>query len=364
MNIKKHFSLSLGLLTLSAPLFVQADVEMRLSKLESQLRETSTKNARGTFGPNLADGSPNIDGYGFYVSADAVIYKLYEDNNCYANSYPSATTTSFNPSLYNTNFNWNWGFKVGLGYYAEHDFWQSGFEFTYLKTKKSATSSGYLLPSAYSSNDLAFLSTTNSLTSGPASDYWTVVFYNLDWTLGKDFFISKYLSLLPAFGVKTTWFYQQRDITWPNPLASTPPTASNAIQDNYLAVGPKFDLLSKFYFGRNFSFVGGVDVALLYARNQTSSNQNTDQTVQQIETNISWEVTNQSVKTYSVSPYLGFCIGVAYDTNFYDESYNFGMQLTYEEQYYNKASRQLVGFSPSAFDVSLQGVDLSLTFSF
>lgn len=341
----------------SGSVFAEVDNEMRTSKIESQMRDAATTNARGTYGAKLADASPNIDGYGFYITTDAILYQLLEDNNTYAIGISSSTTPSGPRKTCQSTFDWSWGFKTGLGYYAEHDAWQSGFEFTYLETQTSSYApvkagtiyaESYSLGQSYDGIDDPFVS---------ASDKWKVHYYNLDWTVGKDFFVSKYLSFLPQIGIKSAWFYQQKHNLFNQSVGASKRFDA---QDNYTGVGPKADLKAKFYFGRNFSFIGGIDVALLFASNKTSY---TGQSPTAASATSTYSLSN-SLKKNHVSPYLGFNIGFAYDTNFMDDAFNFGIKLAYEQLYYNKASRLMTQDDPSYRDISFQGVDLGLEFSF
>jgi len=372
--IKKLCPFSLSLLSLSAPLFAQADVEMKVSKLESQMRDASTSNARGTYGAKLADASPNIDGYGFYVSADAIAYKFYEDNNTYAIDYqtPSDQEPQSKVLTHRSNLKWAWGFKTGLGYYAEHDFWQTGFEFTYLKTQTGETANAatnrYLqipqnsMPGILSDLGAEFTS---------AHDSWKLSFYNLDWRLGKDFFVSKYLSLLPQIGIKSSWIYQDRTTTWseptgpsaPLPLGGTLSKAESAVTDTFVGVGPKVDLLAKFFLGKNFSVLGGFDLALLYATNKTTLN---GQLIPSSDPQIVYETQKfqDHGRKYAISPYMGLNIGLGYDTNFNEDSFNLGVYVAYELGYYNKASRIFAYDDFTYRDVSFQGVDVKFVFAF
>jgi len=92
------------------PWTLSADDQMGISKLQAQMRDVGTSNARGTFGAKLADASPNIDGYGFYITTDALIYQLLEDNNLFAVAVGSDENHSGPRKSYQTNFDWSWGF--------------------------------------------------------------------------------------------------------------------------------------------------------------------------------------------------------------------------------------------------------------
>ena len=353
-----HFLKYLSAIALASPIFLSADLEMRLAKIESQTRESLTGNARGTFGAKLADASPNVDGYGFYLSASALWYKLYEDNNGYAliTNAPSTGVASGKRSLQKSNFDWEWGFKAGLGYYFEHDFWQTGFEFSYLNTQTSdsalASSTQDLYIPASLSEEFMNADNANNVSS---HDRWKVTYYNLDWRIGKDFFVSKYLSFLTEFGVKSAWLYQDRTTSW---STSNPYTQSITFSDDYQGVGPKADLVAKFWLGRNFSLAAGVDTALLFAKNKLSYHGLTYATA---PTYINFN--NHTTKNH-LSPYMGMNLGLAYDTNFNDDNFNFGIKVSYDQLWYYNANRMFVLDQPSSYNVYMQGLSINLLLAF
>jgi len=358
----------LGIALANTSFAQQPDLETRVSAIESKLNDSSTKTARGTYGANLAQGSANLQDYGFYVSADAILFHLYQDNSGYASIQPGVSgvgsggptpPAGFIP-FHSSNFNWDFGFKTGLGFYSPHDFWQTGFEFTYFQTQtkaQTAAGSGQSVLQANYTMETAEALYNSAGSFSTASDHWSVTFYNLDWKLGKNFFVSKYLSILPEIGVKTAWFYQNRNLRYD---AGLPTYKTIDAQDNYVGVGPKMDVLAKFFLTKNFSILGGVDVALLCATNSTSYDA-VDNVSQGFGSGLPY---SYNKKKHHISPYLGLNIGLAYDTNFQDDSFNFGVKVAYEQQYYNKASRLIYADEPSAFDVSMQGVDVSFIFSF
>lgn len=378
--LKTISPIAYGLISFSAPLFAQTDVDMRLSKIESQLREASTSNARGTYGAKTADASPNIDGYGFYISADAVIYQLQQQNNTYAVATDFITNqvsqrpsflgqtvgateeNTYNLTNYSSSFDWDFGFKVGLGYYSAHDNWQSGFNFTYLKTiTRSHIESAHLNPSEnvlpnYISN-LVYLEGADLAVFSQASDYWHVNYYNLDWKIGRDFFVSKYLSFLPEVGIKSSWFYQSRNLNY----SSSAGSIQFYNDDDFVGVGPKADVVAKLWLGKNFSLFATIDSALLFASNKVS---NYSEYAGIREYLVPTGFVQAKHKYNQVTPYFGYNLGFAYDTNFHDDAFNFGIKLSYEQNVYFDASRLYNYDAPTSANISMQGIDLSFLFSF
>ncbi len=129
---KKYVPVTIGALMATSPLFVSADMDARIGALEAKMKDAGTITARGDFGARTATDSPKIDGYGFDISADALLWKLYTDGG---DDYALSTSTALAAGVIAGNvqtrsFNWDWGFRTGIGYYAEHDNWDTNLVFT------------------------------------------------------------------------------------------------------------------------------------------------------------------------------------------------------------------------------------------
>lgn len=358
--LKRLTPVACSVIAVTAPAFVSADLEMRLAKLESQTKESLTGNARGTYGAKLADASPNVDGWGFYFSAGPIYYQMYQDNNSYA-IVANETANGIIPgqrTVGKSVFDWRWGVKAGLGYYFEHDFWQTGFEFTYLNSKTDSSITAPTGKVVYIPEHLSQLGFTNAAPYiySDSNDQWDVTYYNLDWRIGKDFFVSKYLSFLAEFGVKSAWLYQNRTTTWIQTQ-----TTNNWVlnfSDDYLGVGPKADIVAKLWLGRNWSLTAMADWALLWAQNDTSYTG-----VIYDSADDAAAISNSMTKNH-LSPYMGMNIGLAYDTNFNDDLFNFGIKASYDLLWYYNANRMMALDIPSDNDVYMQGVSLTFLFAF
>ncbi|NRA89809.1 MAG: hypothetical protein HRU43_01545 [Simkaniaceae bacterium] len=65
----------LSFIVLSSQVFAEADREVRLNELEQQMKQVATETAMGTYGANTAIARPEVDGKGWFVSADVLYWK-------------------------------------------------------------------------------------------------------------------------------------------------------------------------------------------------------------------------------------------------------------------------------------------------
>jgi len=104
------------------------------------------------------------------------------------------------------NFGFEPGFKVALGGHFDHDGWNIEAEYTYLPA--SAKSS--ITTTRDKGASTLFAIVTGDGTVGPiaisqASEKWKHHFNLLTAALGRNFFISKYLTLKPFIGMDAAW---------------------------------------------------------------------------------------------------------------------------------------------------------------
>ncbi len=194
-----------------------------------------------------------------------------------------------------------------------------------------------------------------------------LTYYDLSWEIGRDFFVSKYLAFNPYVGVRGTWFYETRNVSY---IQST--GAGVNIQDvnNFSGVGPMAGVNAKLYFGRHFSLFGNAGTSLIWGRFKVSSS----------STSITTGVVANDVNANKdgIVPTMDLAIGFGYDTNFMDDKFNLGIRLGYESHYFFREDQMLqwrgadstntTNAYPTVAransDKQFQGFNLSMIFSF
>ncbi|MDR3624099.1 MAG: Lpg1974 family pore-forming outer membrane protein [Chlamydiales bacterium] len=175
-------------------------------------------------------------------SATCTKFDLFADFLCWhaTETVDWSRTDNVNGSneqiTYNTiSFNWDPGFRVGMGCYGE---WDSQLYYTHFFTKTSAFTSGQKVVSAF----LGSAQASDTYTAGQVD--FSINFNMFDWELGRNFFPSKALLLRPFLAVKGGWINQAIHTNWTGTK-----NAIENVQNNFSGAGPCFGINSKWFLG-------------------------------------------------------------------------------------------------------------------
>ncbi|MBS0653664.1 MAG: MOMP family protein [Verrucomicrobia bacterium] len=336
------------------------DLESRISNLEARMASISTQTALGSRGARMASAAPQIDSYGYYVTADFLYWNLTEGGTDYAlTDKKTPGDIPFKGKSKKIEFDWDPGFRVGVGYQLdEHDGWDGLLNFTWFQTEESshahAPSEGALVP-------LWGFPFSNVAEKAKAS--WEFDFYTLDFELGRRYFVSKYLSVRPEFGLKSAWIYQHVKASF---LEITPSRTGNVQirrKNNFWGIGPRAGVDATWFFDSHFSFFGTGSAALLWG--------DFDVREKEQETIAHRKLINFNADFNAIVPTAQLLLGFQWEANFNDARNHFKILLGYEFQYWWRQNQMLEfenegSFNPDRYseDVSLQGLTLDVRFDF
>lgn len=328
------------------------NVDSRLGKLESDMQKVKTETAYGTYGAKTASANPELDGYGFFATADFLWWKLYEGAAEYVIKSQSILPDPGRAKQF--NFKWEPGFKVGAGYVFEHDSCDFNIEYTWFKTHGShSTSSNFLFP----------LVGNEGFTFDRSKGRWKVEFNNIDFVFGRNFFVSKFFALRPFGGMATAWIDQHRYFRF-NTLDSN--RVSLKSKNDFWGIGGRLGLNTRLFYNENLSFYGNLSGNLLWGKffvKERERNRTTGATFYDLRYTVRRMVPNAA---------LG--IGAVFEDNFADDAYHFMIKVGYESQYWwnqNQLPEFGGGFGGlgSAFhtaseDIGMQGLTVELRLDF
>ncbi len=152
-------------------------------------------------------------GANLWVRGDALYWKASEDNLLYTYK-ASDLNDSRDREIKTIDIDWDWGFRLGTGYTIPHDRWDLSLYWTRFHTSDSSiTRSG-------TNTSLTvnwWLSTLLPLIEGNVNisveGHWHPRLDQLDLTVGREFFVSRRLTLRPCTGLRTAWINQQFNVT-------------------------------------------------------------------------------------------------------------------------------------------------------
>ncbi len=184
-----------------------------------------------------------------FAFADVLFWKAGVSGSDNWSQVITAANTNFQTATINSvPFQYNTGYRIGIGYTKPSEFWDALFYFTSYKSRGLNQQTGNVYVD-YVGN--FFVNNTNGGSIANAPYYgmgaiqWKLIFDTLDLELGHSFKIDKLLSLRPYLGLKTALINQSIYTAWFNPInVATFTQASENLQNNYWGIGPVLGLKS------------------------------------------------------------------------------------------------------------------------
>lgn len=310
------------------------DVDTRISQLESQMKEVRTITENQTYGAKTATGVPQLqDGRGCFLGIGATYQTIILSQSDFAFSaseWDDANEEIVTPAkgrLLEAKNNYAWGINAQLGYNFEHDNIYGAITNRYFKSsfnsKASVKDPAGIIPTRISQET----TTGADYAAYEASSNWTAYYDLLGIEIGRDFYVSRYLSIKPMFGLLLNFISLEDRISYSG--------LEYAEDSEYVK-----DKLDSFGFGpqtgfvldiglqqkEGFSIFSDTRVALMYSNfdiqhsDVISGDENSDFT---IKTN-----------PHRVLPYVDSILGLSYEKTTQNKKNHFKIRAGYEIQYF------------------------------
>lgn len=363
-----------------------ADMDTRVKDLEMKMEKVYTKTAADSEGAKTAMGRPDPDGMGWFLNVDVIYWHAKVGGTEYA------ATTDFlglnrvyqNGSNREVDLDWTWGFEIGVGYRFCHDGWDTHLEYTYFRPSSSSkvsvgsTAGVYALRAenqiTSSSLALATLANESFAFATTASANLNFSYDNINWDLGRDFYVSKNLSLKPHFGLRTMWIDLKETTQYTGGSSITDGTTVLAgLGNNTVAVldkskfwglGVGTGLDSKWHLTNGFSIYGKMSGALMYGNFEVDH--------ETTFTGLPLNLISVSQGFHRIVPGAELILGLCYDQYICSEKQHIGVALGYDTQYLWRANQMLEAYQDGRIqkhqsvseDISIQGVTFELRWDF
>ncbi len=254
------------LLTLLSPLLLCAqdqeckDFNTRLTQLERDVRCRKCYNP-----PNPVNGR---EGYHLTLVGDYLYWKGQEDGLAYTykTNNPSGASLDTDIDVKEPDFEWESGFRLGLGYNIPHDRWDLYISWIDFEAEADdhveVDSDDGLFPYwAYPSGP------AGDLFFPKANAHWHTDLDVIDVELGKSYYVGKRTSLRPHLGLRGFWIDQHYHIQYQGatvPILLTTLNDSIKMHNNYWGVGPRVGLNMEWWLGNAFQVYGQAAISLVY----------------------------------------------------------------------------------------------------
>lgn len=349
------------------------NLENRVSALEQR------KGAGGMINPQ---GRPQVrDGFDVFVFGDLIYWNAHQNGMNLAvkqsNNTVGESQLLNDASVKDIDGKWNWGFRTGLGYNTMHDGWDVSL--TWLRF----TDTGHRHPKSNSLTAFYPSQTAGSLVNadfdmqGYASDvkgYWGMNLNQLDLDMGREFFVSKWLTLRPHVGLRTDWIHQNFHVKYYDLAAGNttdlPSDVRAKLKDHWWGMGLEGGLDTQWGLGGGWSIFGNLTASILYGLHEMKMENTFTTFGESSPAEINFSDVTQS---YRVShPVLDMALGVRWDHLFSNDRFYIGFDLGWEHHVYF-SQNQFPVFADDANpglmavnqgDLTLQGWTFSARFGF
>lgn len=229
------------------------------------------------------------------------------------------------------------GFKVGVGLDLGFDGWDGYAEYTYFNqpTITSSFKAKHPAPSSLIRVDSDGFLYAPLLRKGYVSR--EEQFNALDVELGRNFFISRRLTLRPNFGFKGARIFETLDLQANSKHYHFKQTLSG--------LGIRAGLDTVWHLTKSFGLYGDAAVTGLWSSIHNSNN--------------SFES-----HTQTILPVLELGVGLSYQAWFADQSYQLYAKAGWEEQIWINYNQISLSPSPASGSLTLQGLTLKVGFAF
>ncbi len=309
-----------------------------------------------------------------YLTADFIWWRAQEDGLEYAmNGVGNGNTNADKGSLHKPHFEYEPGFKVGMGLKFRHDGWDLYAQYTWLhsdgdETKVHTDSDGdsnvvsnIFIPSS-SQNPVTgttsyILQTTDMR---EAEGKWSLHFNVLDLELGRNFWISKWLTLRPYVGMKFSWIDQDFDVEYEGiPTGSTGTANVKLDMDlDQTAIGLRTGLDTAWYMWKKWCIFGELAISGMWndfdsSRKDTLYKNGGHLTLNRINRD-----------SHSVTAVLEWALGLRFETAFHNDDFDFMLQAGWEEQVWFNQNQFVMMPNQTPADLNFEGLTVKAAFYF
>lgn len=331
------------------------NLENRVSALEQR------KGASGMINPS---GRPQVrGGADLFVYGDFLWWQAYENGLPLVTKNNSTAGTLNNAEVKTLSSDWAPGFRVGIGYNMPHDGWDLSLTWLRLYTKGHKKVTAGFGQELYPYWD-APSGPAGGSTCTTARGTWKMHLNQLDLDLGREFFVSKWLTMRPHFGLRAAWVRQKLYGRYSN--LSVPAGDELEFQTKLRSwgLGIEGGLNTRWGLGSGFSLYGDLNAAILYGFQKAHPKEDIEQTSNKYL---------NAVRSYRVSnPILDLALGLRWDHMFSRDRWHVGLRAGWEHHIYFNQNQTMIfvdDVSPGTFvanqgDLSLQGWTFGARFDF
>lgn len=346
---------------LSCALFADED-EGRLRNIENRLHSLECSQPCCLINPPARPYPAEC--WGFYINIDPIIWQAHVNGTGFAvvtKKSPDFFNATGQSRVRNLNYDWDWGFRLGIGLNTTHDAWDFLLQWTRWctdgKRNVNAEDDQTIFP-RFGHSSLLGPTSANRV-----SAKWEMDYNLLDLEWARSFFVSSCVSLRPFGGLRTAWIDQKEfDIDFRDLINSSFSTFDILQSDRFWGIGIRTGLDSSWELSHGFSLFNNFAGNLLYSYHSVHHKEKGDG-------NTLFDVGSFH---HQGSAIFDMQIGIRFDWFSCDCCYHVGLDLGWEHHWHPGQNQFLLfvdenmpgKYVANQGDLGIQGYYLKIRFDF
>lgn len=386
-NLKKTwlgFAAPLAVLT---TLLNAADNSGQIRNLEN--RVSALEQRRGQTGMMNPPANPTVKhGADLFVFGD-LLYWTANQGGMPLGIVNANTPLNFsNAKITNLKGKWNFGSRVGIGYVLPHDGWDVDLTWLHFNAESHrevlhSSKHKFIFPSLIPGGDPigGFYGFARK-----ASGKWNLYFNQIDLDLGREFFVSRWLTLRPHGGLRGDWLRQGILAKYknfgelPSSGREVPIPSENQVKvrykDRWWGIGLESGIDTQWSLGGGWSIFCDLAAAILLGRHHLRliDKDKPPATITDISTSFpkgKYAKIKQQIRRVA-HPILDLALGLRWDWKFDDDRFHLGLQAGWENHVYFSQNqfmfipnvRNRGAFYSNQGDMTFQGWTFGAQFEF
>lgn len=316
-------------------------------------------------------GFASQEGIGFSIFADFIYFEARVTNMDFAQSgsstYNHDADLSHKGKTYYPSFNYMPGFKVGMDVALGHDNWDLMLDYTWLNGDgdKNETFATYANSTLEETRGFFLEKEPSARMEETDGNFgYLLNFFNL--SLGRDFYISQYLTLRPFIGISGGWDRTDTLIHYTfldDNSGMDGDFISQYYKQRYWGAGFNTGINTAWCLTDNWSVFGDVKFMNLWS-NFTTYSKETDFVIAESLVDYTLPTIKGNVKgsQYGIQNVIDLQLGLRFKMRFNDDSMGFLCQLGWDQQIWINHVQFPVANGNG--NLSIQGLDLRARFDF
>lgn len=362
---KMWSALAASLVAVTSSLSAVDDMQMR--NLEN--RVSALEQRRGANGMINPPARPVVkDGCDFWIQGEGLFMQPTEDGLSLA--IPTDASVSYvDGRIHNAKYDWSWGFRVGAGYNMPHDGWDLMFGWTWFRAQDHNHKDRVVNENMLGTQMVPATANADVSNLDRASAHLHLQINMADLEMGREFFVSKWLTLRPHLGFRGAWVRRTFDPKYTGGSIAPAGASDDVYRKNSISgFGILGGLDSQWGLGSGWSFYGNFALSMIYGRQHTSLKEYTS-TANSNPGTERWDGRNHWT---AVRPITDLAIGLRWDHLFADDQYRVRFQVGWEQLLFFGFGQDMNFYDSTAIaangnqagDLGLSGISFQARFDF